>query len=181
VNPFVFVRCELSSPREPEVALGGLERVVREGFDAEGRRYRLFGGRRGRAVTMSLGMPVFGGGAPILRAWLLPEARPTTFEITIGARLEVMALAALWALLTALGGGWQLVLQLREVLAGRAGWSAVTDVLPGIGVMAGILALGWWLLRRRSRLDSVLLLAAFRDAVGAPPESGPALAAAPLP
>jgi hypothetical protein len=180
VNPFVFVRCELASPRDPDAALGGLERLVREGFDAEGRRYRLFGARRGRFVTMSLGMPVFGGGAPILRASLLPGARPTTFEVTIGARLEVVLLGSFWALITVLGGGWQVLLQLREVLAGRAGWSAVTDVFPGIAVMAGILALGFWLLRRRSALDSALLLAAFRDAVGAPGEDGVPLATTPL-
>ncbi len=172
MNPFEFVRCELSSPREPEAALGGLERLVREGFESGGRRYRLFGARRGRRVSMSLGMPVFGGGAPILRAGLLPEVRPTTFEVTIGARLEVVALGGFWALLTALGGGWQIVLQAREALAGRAGWGAVADVLPGIAVMAGILALGVWLLRRRTALDSVLLLEAFRDAVGAPGGAG---------
>ena len=123
--------------------------------------------------------PVVGGGAPVLRAWLLADRVPTTFDVSVGARLEVIVLGSFWLLITVLGAGYQLALQLGEVLAGRAGWSAVTDVLPGLAVMAGILALGFWLLRRRSVRDAALLLAAFRDAVG-DPGAEPPLVPAPI-
>ena len=166
MNPFVLARLELTSPRPAEEALGALERLVHDGFDAGGRSYRLFGFRRGRYVTMSLGLPILGGGAPVLRAWLPEIPGPTRFDVTVGARLELIVAASLWALLTAVGGGYQLVLQIGEVAAGREGAGAVFEVLPGIGIMAGLLLLAFWLFRRRGVVDTRLLLAGFRQALG---------------
>jgi hypothetical protein len=160
MNPFVLARLELTSPRPAEEALGALERLVRDGFDAGGRSYRLFGFRRGRYVTMSLGLPILGGAAPVLRAWLHEVAGPARFVVTVGARVE---------LITAIGGGYQLVLQIGAVAAGRAGAGAVLEVLPGIGIMAGLLALAFWLFRRRGAVDARLLLAGFRQALGVEP------------
>jgi hypothetical protein len=169
MNPFVLARLELTSPRPAEEALGALERLVRDGFDAGGRSYRLFGFRRGRYVTMSLGLPILGGAAPVLRAWLHEVAGPARFVVTVGARVELIVAASLWALLTAIGGGYQLVLQIGAVAAGRAGAGAVFEVLPGIGIMAGLLALAFWLFRRRGAVDARLLLAGFRQALGVEP------------
>ena len=166
MNPFVLARLELVSPRPAEEALRALEQLVREGFDDGSRSYRLFGFRRGRTVTMSLGMPVLGGGAPVLRARLPEGAGPTRFDVTVGARLTLAVAGTLWALLTAVGGGYQLVLQLAAVAAGRADAGAVVEVLPGIGIMAGLLALGYWLFRRRGAVDTKLLLYGFRQALG---------------
>ena len=166
MNPFVLARLELVSPRPAEEAMDALEQLVHDGFDEGGRTYRLFGFRRGRYFTMSLGMPILGGGAPVLRAWLPEATGPTRFDVTVGARLELVVAATLWALLTAVGGGYQLFLQLAAVAAGRAGANAVIEVLPGIGIMAGLLLLGYWLFRRRGATDTRLLLASFRHALG---------------
>jgi hypothetical protein len=178
LNPFVLARLELTSPRPAEEALTALERLVREGFGAGGRTYRVFGFRRGRYVTMSLGVPILGGGAPVLRARLPESAGPTRFDVTVGARAELIVAATLWALLTAVGGGYQLFIQLAAVAAGRAKARAVIEVLPGIAIMAGFLILGFWLFRRRGAVDTRLLLAGFRQAVGVPERDEPA--AAPL-
>lgn len=165
MNPFVLARLEMVSPRPAEEAMRALEQLVHEGFDADGRTYRLFGFRRGRYFTMSLGVPILGGGAPVLRAWLPEGVGPTRFVVTVGARVELIVAATLWALLTAFGGSYQLLLQLAEVTAGRANAGAVLEVLPGIGIMAGLLALGFWLFRRRGATDTRLLLASFQDAL----------------
>ena len=178
MNPFVLARLELTSPRPAEEALGALDRLIRDGIDAGDRTYRLFGFRRGRYVTMSLGMPILGGAAPVLRARLPEGAGPTRFDVTVGARVELIVAWTLWASLTAVGGGYQLFLQLAAVAAGRASAGAVLEVLPGIGIMAGLLALGSWIFRRRGAVDTRLLLASFRHALGAVEPDG--LAAAPL-
>jgi hypothetical protein len=86
--------------------------------------------------------------------------------VTIGARFELIVGLTLWALLTAVGGGYQVFLQLAAVAAGRAGPRAVIEVFPGIGIMVGLLLLGLWLFRRRGATDSRLLLASFRHALG---------------
>jgi hypothetical protein len=179
MNPFEVGRCVITSPHPPEGARTRLGTLLREGFEAGGRHHPLFGGIRGRHLSMSFGVPVLGGGAPVLRARLRPGARSATFDVSIGARLELVLLAGAWGLVTVAGGGLQLLLQLREVLAGRAGWSAVTDVLPGIGIMAGILVLGTWLFRRRAKGEGDVLLLAFREAVDGSAASVPP--PAPLP
>jgi hypothetical protein len=178
LNPFVLARLELVSPRPVEEALGALDQLVAEGFDADGRTYRLFGFRRGRYFTMSLGMPILGGGAPVLRAWLPEDAIAARFDVTVGARLELVVAATLWAALIAIGGGTQLYLQLAAVTAGRAGAGAVLEVLPGIGIMVALLLLGFWFFRRRAATDTRLLLASFRHALGVQAPDAPA--AAPL-
>jgi hypothetical protein len=181
LNPFVLARLELESPRPAGEALGALEQLLRDGLEAAGRRYRLFGGRRGHWFTMSLGMPLLGGGAPVLRARLpeAPDAGPSRFAITVAARAELIVFASFWVLLTVLGGGYQLLLQLVAVAAGRGTPRDVIEVLPGIGIMAGLLALGFWLFRRRAATDTTLMLAAFRRAVGVP-EPGEAAVPPPL-
>jgi len=179
LNPFVLARLELVSPRPVAEALGALERLVVEGVDVDGRHYRLFGGRRGDYFSMSLGMPVLGGGAPVLRVRSLADAGPPRLLVTVGARIELIVFGTFWALITAVGGGYQLLLQLAAVAAGRAGASAVLEVLPGIGIMVGILLLGWWMFRRRGESHTRFLLACFHRAPGiAPPDR--AAAAAPL-
>jgi hypothetical protein len=166
LNPFVLSRLELDSPRTLEQVWASLERLLHDGFEAEGRRYRLFGARRGRYFSMSLGMPVLGGAAPVLRAWLADE-RAARFDVSVGARIEFIVLGGFWLALTVLGGGYQILLQLVAVAAGRATAADVLAVLPGIAVMAGILGLGFWLFRRRAKREALILLDLFRDAIGA--------------
>ncbi len=165
MNPFELARAELRSPHAPEQALAALAELVELGFEAGDRHYRLFGARHGRFVTMSLGLPILGGGAPVLRARLRESPGPTAFDVSVGARLEIVLLGSFWLLVTVLGGSYQLFLQLRAVATSRGSWSDVTDVLPGIGIMVGILALGTWLFRRRAARDTELLLRVFRDTV----------------
>jgi hypothetical protein len=180
LNPFVLARLELVSPRPVAEALGALERLVVEGVDVDGRHYRLFGGRRGDYFSMSLGMPVLGGGAPVLRVRSLADAGPPRLLVTVGARIELIVFGTFWALITAVGGGYQLLLQLAAVAAGRAGASAVLEVLPGIGIMVGILLLGWWMFRRRGESHTRFLLACFHRALGIAPPDRAAAAAPPL-
>ena len=110
-------------------------------------------------------MPILGGGAPVLRAWLKRDALQAQFDVNVGARLEAIVLVTFWLAITVLGGGYQLFLQLQAVARDGAPLSAVTDVLPGIGIMGGVLVLGFWLFRRRARFDTALLLEAFERAI----------------
>jgi hypothetical protein len=170
LNPFVLSRLELDSPRTLDQVWAALEGLLREGFEVEGRHYRLFGAHRGRYFTMSLGMPILGGSAPVLRAWLREESG-AHFDVSVGARIEFIVFGGFWLALTILGGGYQLFLQLAAMAAGRATTADVLAVLPGIAVMAGILALGFWFFRRRARHDGQLLLDLFRDTIGASPST----------
>jgi hypothetical protein len=169
LNPFVVARLELGTPRPLEHVWAELDRLLHEGLAGERGRYRLFGSRRGRYFSMSLGMPVLGGGAPVLRAWLRDVAGPPRFDVTVGARVEFIAFGGFWIVITLGGAIVQLVLQLRAVAAGRATLGDVGAVLPGIGVMVAILALAFWFFRRRATRDAGILLAAFRHAIGAAP------------
>ncbi len=171
MNPFVLARLELDSPRPAERVSAELDRLLREGFDAGGRRYRLFGARRGGYLTMSLGLPLIGGAAPVLRARLRDFPGPVRFDVHVTARLEVIVFGAFWVALTVLGGGYQLALQISEWSAGRARASDIWDVLPRIGVMAALIGIPLWYFRRRAMQDAGLLLDAFRDAIGAARES----------
>ena len=163
----MLARLEVESPLPPERALETLEALVRGGIEACGRRYRLFGERHGRFVTMSLGMPLLGGSSPVLRAWLRGGAGATRFGVSVGARIEFIVFAMFWLLLTVVGGSIQLFLQLRSLAAGRGTPGDVVEVLPGIGIMAGILLLGTWLFRRRAAGQAEMLIHAFRDAIEA--------------
>jgi len=180
VNPFVLARLDVVSPLPPERALETLEALVRDGIEAYGRRYRLFGERHGGFVTMSLGMPLLGGGSPVLRAWLREGGGRTRFGVSVGARIEFVVFATFWLLVTAVGGSIQLFLQLRSLAAGRATPRDVFDVLPGIGIMAGFLLLGTWLFRRRAAGQAEMLIHAFRDAVEASPRGADAVSAEPI-
>ena len=167
MNPFLLARLEVVSPRPADEAWRALEQLVHDGLDDGGRHYRLFGGRHGRAFSMSLGLPLLGGSAPVLRAFQPGDSGQARFDVTVGARTEVIVLTTFWMLLTVLGGCYQLILQSSAVVAGRAPASAVLEVLPGIGIMTGLLALGLWLFRRRAARDAVFLVHGFRMAIGA--------------
>jgi hypothetical protein len=167
LNPFVFARLALDSPRPAERVSAALDQLLREGFEAGGRRYRLFGMRRGGYLTMSLGLPLVGGAAPVLRARLREDHGPVHFDVHVTARIEIIVFGVFWLALTVLGGGYQLVLQVSEYVAGRATASDIWDVLPRIGIMAALIGLPLWYFRRRAMQDAVLLLGAFRDAIGA--------------
>jgi len=169
VNPFLIARLELHSAQPAERALAALDRLLAEGFVAGGRRYRLFGRRRGGRVAMSLGLPLVGGAAPVLHARLRDTPGPACFDLRVRARLELIVLGVAAVLLTSVGGATQLALQLGAVGEGRAGWRDVADVLPGIAIVAALVALGLHHLRRRGTRDATLLLGAFRDAIGAAP------------
>jgi hypothetical protein len=175
LNPFLLARLELVSPRPADEAWRALEQLVHDGLDDGGRHYRLFGGRHGRAFSMSLGLPFLGGSAPVLRAYQPGDSVQARFDVTVGARVELIVFTAFWLLLTVLGGSYQLILQSSAVVAGRAPASAVLEVLPGIGIMAGLLALGLWLFRRRAARDAEFLVHGFRRAIGAatPDADGP--------
>ena len=150
MNPFVLARAELFTPWDAERVLAAIDTLLREGFDVGDAHYRLFGGRLGRAFSMSLGLPFIGGGAPVLRGRLREGTSAATLDITVGGRHEAVVFCWFWILLTAVGGSYQLWLQVQRVLAGAAGWGAVAEVLPGIGIMAGIVTLGLGLWRHRA-------------------------------
>lgn len=165
LNPFVFDRREVHAPRSAEFALEALDGLLRQGVETDGRRYRLFGARRGRFLTMSFGMPLLGGAAPVLRAWLRDGAGPPTFDVSVTSRVEVIVFGAFWILLIAVGASVQLGLQLVAWAGGRATPRDVLDVLPGIGIMVALIGLPIWYLRRRGRIEAHLLVNAFRAAV----------------
>jgi len=173
LNPLEFMRAELVSPLPAEQALAALDQLLADGIEAEDRLYRLFGSRHGRYFSMSLGMPLLGGSQPVLRAWLAEEsgpsmAGPSRFDVSVGARIEGIVASVCAALLIILGGGYQLFLQSKAVAEGRATIGQVAEVLPGIGIIAGLVALAMWIARRRAMIDAVALLDVFRDAIGAP-------------
>ncbi len=172
MNPFVLSRLELLSPRSVERVLEGLDALLHDGVDHAGRHYRLFGSRRGRYFSMSLGMPILGGTSPVLRAWLQGDAGAPRFHVQVGARLEFMLFGGFWLALTVLGGGYQLLLQLLAMAAGRATLDDVWAVLPGIGIMAAIVGFAMWYFRRRGGREGEFLVDAFRHAIGAAPNHG---------
>ena len=172
MNPFVLSRLELHSPRPLERVLESLDALLRDGVDHEGRHYRLFGSRRGRYFSMSLGMPVLGGTSPVLRAWLGADAGTPRFHVQVGARLELMLFGGFWLALTVVGGGYQLLLQLLAMAAGRATLDDVWAVLPGIGIMAAIVGFALWYFRSRGGREGEFLVDSFRYAIGAVPEHG---------
>jgi len=167
LNPFLLARLEVVSPRPADEAWRALEQLVHDGLVDGDRRFLLFGGRRGRSFSMSLGLPFLGGSKPVLRARQPGDTVQARFDVTVGARAELIVFTTFWLLLTVLGGGYQLFLQSRAVVEGRASTSAVLEVLPGIGIMAGLLALGLWLFRRQAARDAEFLVRGFRMAIGA--------------
>ena len=179
MNPLEFARLELISPLPSEHALDALSELLRSGEEVEGRRYRLFGWRRGRFFSMSLGMPFLGGSQPVLRAWSSDSiVGPTRFAVIVGARAEVVVVAWFWFLLTVLGAGTRLVLEASDLAAGRSSAGELAVLVPGLGIMLGLLALALWVFRRRGARNAQFLLELFRRTVGAPT---PGDAAAPQP
>ena len=158
MNPFELARAELFTPWDGERVLAAIDALLREGFVVGDRRYRLFGGRLGHGFSMSLGLPLLGGGAPVLRGRVRDGVGASTLDIRVGARHEFVLFGWFWLLLIVLGGGYQLLLQARGVLAGEAGWSAVFEVLPGIAIMGSLLGfgLGFWRQRQRPRARALI-------------------------
>src|SRR4029077_9997951 len=99
-----------------------------DGLEDGGRHYRLFGGRHGRYFSMSLGLALLGGSAPVLRARVPDGEAHAHFDVTVGARIELIVFSTFWLLITVLGGGYQLWLQASAAAAGRAPASAVLEV-----------------------------------------------------
>lgn len=150
MNPFVLASEQLVLPANADRVREALDALIGGGFDHDGRHYKLFGGRVGSRFSMSLGMPLLGGGAPVLRGRIHEDGSSSRVTLTAGARYELMAFVGFWGLITVAGGGYQLFLQAGRALSGEAPWSAVTEVLPGIAIMAGLCLLGIVLWRRRS-------------------------------
>jgi hypothetical protein len=178
MNPFELARSDLRLSPGPDEVRARLDHLLREGFDDDGRHYRLFGARLGDRFTMSLGMPVLGGGSPVVRGRIRAASPGSELELRAGARAEFMLLMLFWLLLTVLGGSYQVFLQVRRVAAGEAPVSAVTDVLPGIAILSALIGGGMWLWRRRSRRTALALIALLRQRLGS---NGPAGFAADLP
>lgn len=158
MNPFELARAELHPPWDAARTLAAVDVLLRDGLLVGGTHYRLFGWRRGRAFSLSLGMPLLGGGAPVLRARVRDDPTPTTLDVAVGARHEIVLFTGFWGLLTVLGGGYQLWLQCARVFSGEAGWGAVGEVLPGIALMAALVVGGLWFWRARQRPQALALL-----------------------
>jgi hypothetical protein len=173
VNPFELVRTELFTPWDAERVFAALDGLLRDGFVDGDVRYRLFGGRIGRTFSMSHGLPLLGGGTPVLRGRVREGTGFTRLEVRVGARVELIVFGVFWALLTLLGGGYQLLLQFQRVLAGEAGWGAVFEVLPGIAIMAALVlfGVGWW--RHVQRPQAGALIERLRLHLEAPDASAP--------
>jgi hypothetical protein len=167
LNPFELARTELTTPwARPEVE-SGLDALLAQGFQYDGFAYRVFGRRQGAAFSFSLGLPLLGGGEPVLRGRVTPDAAGCRLVATVGARLELALFGWFWILVTLLGAGVQLSLQCTRVLREGASWSAVTAVLPGIALLM-LLTFGgiaFWRWRTRPRVAQ--LLAALARATGA--------------
>lgn len=171
MNPFELAHAELTTPwARPEVE-SGLDTLLAHGFEYEGFRYRVFGARRGADFSMSLGLPVLGGGEPVLRGRVHEAAAGCRLVASVGARYELAFFGAFWIALTVLGGGIQLALQWSRIARDGAPWSALTGVLPGIGILAACTFGGIALWRWRSRPRVAQLLGALARASGAPFDS----------
>ncbi len=182
MNPFVLASEELVVPAPSERVLADLEELIAGGFESEGRHYRVFGGRVGSRFSLSLGMPILGGGAPVLRGRARGDAMTTTLALAVGARYELIALVGFWWLITVFGGGYQLWLQARRALAGEAGWGAVTEVLPGIAILGSLSIAGLVLWRRRNlRAARALIDVVHQFVFTADPAEPGAGAASPVP
>ena len=117
----------------------------------------------------------------MLRGRVREGSGHATLDIEVGGRHEWVLFGWFWMLITTLGGGYQLWLQLQRVLAGAAGWDAVTEVLPGIGIMAGILILGLGLWRHRGLPQAQALIEQLRLALEASHASTATTASHPTP
>ena len=181
MNPFELARTELFTPWDAARVSAAIDALLRDGIVAGDVHYRLFGARIGRAFSMSHGLPLLGGGTPVLRGRVRDGTGSTTLEVWVGARHEFVAFGTFWALLTVLGGGYQLLLQCRRVLAGEAGWGAVLEVLPGIAIMAAIVlfGIGWW--RRTQRPQAHALIERLRQQLDASAPAAPPIPLAPRP
>jgi len=167
VNPLELARAELFTPWDAGRVFAAIDGLLRAGFVEGDVRYRLFGRRVGRAFSMSLGLPLLGGGTPVLRGQVRDGVGSTTLEVWVGARHEAAVFVWFWALLTVLGGGYQLALQCRRVLAGEAGWDAVIEVLPGIGIMTTLVLFGVWFWRHHQRPQAHVLIDHLRRCLAA--------------
>lgn len=158
MTPFELARAELFTPWDPERVFAAIDALLRDGFVVGDVRYRLFGGRIGQVFSMSLGLPFLGGGTPVLRGRVRDGASPTSVEVRVGARHEFVIFGWFWIVLTVLGGGYQILLQFRRVLAGESGWNVVFEVLPGIAILAAIvtIAIGWWRHRQRPQARALV-------------------------
>ena len=158
MNPFELARTVLFTPWDAERVFVAIDGLLRDGFVEGDVRYRLFGGRIGRVFSLSHGLPLLGGGTPVLHGRIRDGVGSTALEVSVGARHELIVFGAFWALLTLLGGGYQLLLQCRRVLAGEAGWGAVFEVLPGIAIMAAIVlvGVGWWRHMQRPQAHALI-------------------------
>mgnify|MGYP001224179119 FL=1 len=158
MKPFELARAELLTPWDAERVFAAIDALLRDGFVVGDVRYRLFGARIGRAFSISLGLPLLGGGTPVLRGRVRAGTGPASVEVRVGARHEFVIFGWFWVLLTGVGGGYQIVLQCRRVLASEAGWNAVFEVLPGIALMAAIvlIGVGGWRHRQRPRAHALI-------------------------
>lgn len=167
MNPFVLARAELPLPGDANHALMAIDLMLRDGLLVGERRHWLFGWRKGGAFSMSLGLPILGGGRPVLRGRVLEGAHPARLGLSVGARIPIILFVTFWAVVTVVGGGYQVYLQARRVVAGAATWRAIVDVLPGIAIMAALSFGGLALWRYRARGEAHALVEQLRIGVGA--------------
>ncbi len=175
MNPFELARAELCTPWELERVFAAIDRLLREGFEIGGMRYRLFGARRGHAFNLSLGLPLLGGGAAVLRGRVRERVQPLTLDVSVGGRYQLVLFGWFWFVVIVGGGGYQLLLQLRRVFAGEAAWSAVAEVVPGIALVAGIVGIGFLSWRRRQLPRALALIEQLRLHLDASHPSEPLL------
>lgn len=180
MNPFTLASEELVVPVSSERVLADIDELIAHGFESDGRHYRVFGSRVGSRFSLSLGMPILGGGAPVLRGHAQGDAMCTTLALAVGARYELVAIVGFWGLITVFGGGYQLWLQARRVLAGEAGWSSVTEVLPGIAILASLLIAGLVVWRRRNWRAAHALIDVVRQFLSTAGPAGPGVSSASL-
>ena len=177
MNPFELAHAELATPWAVAEVEAGLDALLLHGFEDGGFRYRVFGVRNGRGFSMSLGLPLLGGGEPVVRGRIADAANGCTLIASVGARLELLLFGWFWILVTLLGAGVQLVLQWSRVVRDGAPWSVVAEVLPGIAILATCTFGGIALWRWRARRRVTQWFAALARAVG---RSGPSGSTVPI-
>lgn len=161
-HPLVFLRATVPSPLAPGQAERAVDELVEDGIDIEGRHRRVYGWRRGRWFSFTLGVPVLSG-RPVLRGRLVPAGGGVEARVSVAARAEALVSVTGGILVLAAGALYQVFLQLAGPEVPEGGRLAgLLSVLPGIAVMAAIVT-GWlWWWRRISVGHSELLLQALR-------------------
>lgn len=181
-HPLIYRRATIRSTRSHEGAQYAVDTLIRLGVDIEDRHHSIYGWRRGGVFSFSDGAPLFSH-RPVLRGRFIPVGGGVEARVSVGARAESIVVFTGFVVFLAASAVYQIVLQLAGSEVPEGGRLAgLLSVLPGMGIMASIVAGSVWWMRRTAAGHAEFLLAILRWSLGAEgsgPES-PALSAEPI-